>query len=122
MKRKTYKRDGKKACQVFSLTKKIREELGNRCALCGIEDERVLCLHHIIPEWKTHKGQYQDLVLNHAEHNIECLCANCHRIKHDNIRAMRKGKPKWAFQSYQSFPEPFKEIDEAPPTRPADED
>ena len=107
MKRKTYKRDGKLSIRAFSIRQKIMEELGDVCSMCGETDVRVLCLHHIIPEWKTHKDLYNDLKLNHAEHNISCLCANCHRLKHLEINQMRKGKPKNWFQSYQSFPEPI---------------
>lgn len=110
--RKTKTNDQKKSLQVFSLQKKIIEELGGFCARCGIADVRVLCLHHIVPEWKTHKNTYHDLLVNHSEHNIACLCANCHMIAHYELRNKRKGIPSSGFQSYQSFPEPIKKIKE----------
>ncbi len=115
MKRKTYKKDGKSGSRVFSIREKIMDELGAICSMCGNKDVRVLCLHHIVPEWKTHKDLYNDLKINHAEHNLECLCANCHRIKHLEINKTRKGKPKSWFQSYQSFPESIKRVDQEQP-------
>jgi hypothetical protein len=112
-KRSTKTNDGKKKLQAYSLQHKIIQELGGRCSKCGISDIRVLCLHHIIPEWKTHKSIYHDLKINHAEHNLSCLCANCHRITHHELNAERKGKDKANYKSYQSFPEEITKIKEA---------
>jgi len=68
--------------------KEIIELLGSQCAECGITDERVLHVEHIIPRsqiggakkttnvlWKDIKDGREDLI------NLQLLCANCHEIK-----------------------------------------
>ena len=61
--------------------------LGGKCARCGIDDLRVLELHHIDPSQKVKpdKRQYnwahrlKDWDAN--TENLELLCANCHRLQ-----------------------------------------
>ena len=55
-----------------STVKKIKERLGNTCAVCGINDSRIIELDHIIP---LYKGGKNDI------NNFQCLCSNHHTIK-----------------------------------------
>lgn len=48
--------------------KEVKEESGNRCAICGAEGCQI---HHKIP-W-SHNG-------SNEKHNAVCLCPDCHGI------------------------------------------
>jgi hypothetical protein len=55
------------------------------CAHCGIGDIRVLDLHHLNYDGKTHrKGSniYRQVVQEGFPEGMRVLCANCHRIEH----------------------------------------
>jgi len=61
-------------------------ELGGKCAGCGIEDIRVLDIHHIdqttkvTPQKRSYNWtrRFADWEANTG--NLEVLCANCHRV------------------------------------------
>lgn len=67
----------------------------NKCNRCGIDDDRVLCVHHI-----DHNRKNNDLS------NLEIVCANCHHKHHyergktrrkkiDAIKEFFKNNPGW---------------------------
>lgn len=67
----------------------------NKCNRCGINDDRVLCVHHI-----DHDRKNNDLF------NLEIVCANCHHKHHyergktrrkkiDAIKEFFKYNPTW---------------------------
>lgn len=62
--------------------------LGGHCVQCGISDERVLEFDHIKPILRRTNGHTQKdnridfrRIIEGAEHGLQLLCANCHRIK-----------------------------------------
>lgn len=59
-----------------------------KCSRCGIDDFRVLDLHHLDPSQKDLEvsnlaltGHSEETILKEIEKCI-CLCSNCHRIEH----------------------------------------
>jgi len=57
--------------------------LGSKCAICGINDERVLEIDHIVPVKgcrETSRYYLLRAILNGSK-NYQLLCANCHKIK-----------------------------------------
>lgn len=48
-----------------------RRNLLNYCSICGIDDKRILIIHHIDRNRS-----------NNAVENLKCLCHNCHYIEH----------------------------------------
>ena len=65
----------------------IIADLGGECVECGISDPRVLDIDHINPNEKLrpdHRGYSTPIRLAYWRremHNLQILCANCHRIK-----------------------------------------
>ena len=57
-----------------------RKRIGVACERCGIDDPRVLCVHHKVP---VAKGGLS------VESNMETLCRNCHAIAHWEMTADR---------------------------------
>jgi 5-methylcytosine-specific restriction endonuclease McrA len=70
-------------CRVMSL-------LGSKCAECGISDERVLQVDHIVPLAFSgeRRGNTLNDVLACGGNGFQLLCANCHvvKTKEDNRR------------------------------------
>ena len=65
------------------------------CSRCGITDPRVLDFHHKKGEDKlfTVSGVRREVGSDHLKKEIEkceVICANCHRIVHDEIRTNGK--------------------------------
>lgn len=79
------------------LKKRIRKERrdwyfdlkkGLKCSRCGIDDFRVLDLHHLDPSKKdmevsnlAQRGRSKETILAEIAKCV-CLCSNCHRIEH----------------------------------------
>ena len=68
---------------------------GGGCARCGIKDPRVLDFHHKKGEDKlfTIGGFRREVGFGKLQGEIdkcEVVCANCHRIIHDELRVERK--------------------------------
>jgi hypothetical protein len=61
-------------------SKKAIKFYGLKCNECGMEDERVLLVHH--------KDKNR---LNNNIENLEVLCWNCHIIKHNKFRRKSDG-------------------------------
>ena len=65
----------------------LLKELGGKCVRCGIDDIRVLDIHHIDPSKKVTPEKrvynwtrrFKDWEANKG--NLEILCSNCHRIQ-----------------------------------------
>lgn len=75
----------------------IIEQLGGKCAHCGLIDSHVVYdLHHIDPESKEYS---LGTILDHSQRKIQyeldkciLLCANCHRKEHERLRNLTKSK------------------------------
>jgi hypothetical protein len=52
------------------IQKKLFQEAGNRCQICGNDDVSLLEIHHILPVTEN---------ANHDPKHMIVLCANCHR-------------------------------------------
>lgn len=59
--------------------------LGNKCKHCGITDRRVLELHHINGR-KENKDYRKQTYSKRFWKELEILCANCHKIKHYDLK------------------------------------
>ena len=53
----------------------------NKCNRCGIDDDKVLCVHHI-----DHNRKNNDIK------NLEIVCANCHHMHHYDRSQNRRKK------------------------------
>jgi len=82
--------------QVDALREQIFTELGYaHCAICRIDDKRVLEFHHI-DRTKKMKGNTRSLpkykrYLTECK-NLQILCANCHAIETYNYERDREQK------------------------------
>lgn len=57
---------------------------GDRCINCGITDERVLCIDHVIPIGKKRipgPRFYYWLIKNNYPNGYQILCHNCNHLK-----------------------------------------
>lgn len=66
----------------YQITVRLRKEIG-RCQACGLDDTRILTLHH--------KDGNHD---NNTPSNWALLCPNCHSLAHVNIRGRTPIIPK----------------------------
>ena len=98
--KKIIERQRIKSLRYYNIFRKERDNLiqkrGNKCERCGINDSRVLILHH--PNGLTFNrrniSEKIKEIRNHPE-NLEIICYNCHAIIHDLKNTLRKvGKHK----------------------------
>jgi len=77
-----------------TIKRKLVEEAGGRCVLCGYDGcQQVLEFHHLDPGLKefqlSHNGATRSLAKSRAEaRKCVLLCANCHREVEAGIRAL----------------------------------
>jgi len=66
----------------------------NKCNRCGIDDDKVLCVHHI-----DHDRKNNDLS------NLEIVCANCHHKHHYERGKTRRKKIEAIKEFFKNHPE-----------------
>lgn len=74
------KSDNQSKIRHRTLIKRKIEYLGGKCTKCGIDDKRVLQLHHKNKPKKGEMRQASWKLIKNGE--VELLCANCHLIVH----------------------------------------